>query len=274
MNEKGLSFEYLLFPGFTRYQTIPSGEERETISHLQSGAWVLSNFSTVNEVKTALLSILVCVEPVAKLGGMVPPLHAAVHDSRGKGIVIEYVDGKLSIHENKIGVMTNGPPYDWQIINLRNYVNLTPVNPKPVKVRGLLVPPTGMGAGMLGLPADITPPSRFVRIAMILEAALEPATSEEALILAQHVVNTVDIPLGFVRQHHKNKTTYELTQYATFMDLTNKVFYYRTYKNMTLRSVSLDKINFESGSPRFKMPIRSGSYIIDQTNKLISSKTQ
>ena len=106
---------------------------------------------------------------------------------------------------------------------------------------------------------------------MILSSALQPANAEEALILAQHVVNTVDIPLGFVGLQHKNGTSYELTQYAIFLDQTNRVFYYRTYNNLTLKSISLDKIDFYAGSPRLKMPIQSTIHIMDETERFTNS---
>jgi hypothetical protein len=55
---------------------------------------------------------------------MEPPIHIAVHDTAGNNIVIEFIEGKVNVYDNPIGVMTNAPTFDWHLTNLRNYVNL------------------------------------------------------------------------------------------------------------------------------------------------------
>jgi choloylglycine hydrolase len=60
--------------------------------------------------------------------------------------------------------MTNSPNYDWHLLNLRNYSNLTPWGaPATRNIDGVSLAPFGSGSGMLGLPGDFTPPSRFIR---------------------------------------------------------------------------------------------------------------
>ena len=44
------------------------------------------------------------------------PLHLAITDETGNTAVLEYLDGKLSIHEGKeYRVMTNSPRYEQQL---------------------------------------------------------------------------------------------------------------------------------------------------------------
>ena len=81
-------------------------------------------------------------------------------------MVIEYVNGAAHVYDNPIGVFTNSPAFDWHITNLRNYVNLSPINVAPVKLSGKTLKGLGQGSGLLGLPGDYTPPSRFVRAAV------------------------------------------------------------------------------------------------------------
>lgn len=81
-------------------------------------------------------------------------------------VVAEYVAGKLSIHQNPVGSLTNSPPFDWQQINLGNYVNLSPVNVPAKKLGTLEVVNYGQGSGFIGMPGDLTPPSRFVRASL------------------------------------------------------------------------------------------------------------
>ena len=83
------------------------------------------------------------------------PLHHIVSDATGASIVIEYVDGKLSIADNKVGAMTNSPNYDWHLLNLWNYANLTSQASRPREIDGVWLAPFGAGSGMLGLPGEL-----------------------------------------------------------------------------------------------------------------------
>ena len=95
--------------------------------------------------------------------GFAPEAHYIVHDASGKSIVIEYVGGKLNVYDNPLGVITNSPTFDWHMTNLRNYVNFSMTNVPPVQLGSITLQPLGQGSGMLGMPGDFTPPSRFVR---------------------------------------------------------------------------------------------------------------
>jgi len=254
MNEAGLSFEALLFPDEAEYQTVPAGQEKQALSYLQFGDWVLGNFKTVDEVRSALGSIYVFSEQLPQLQNMIFPVHYSVFDSTGKGIVIEYVKGELHIHEH-MGVMTNSPTYDWHVTNLRNYLQLSPTNPKPVIADGITYTATGQGSGMIGLPGDISPPSRFVKMAVMLNTVIKPKDATEALNLSQHMINNVDIPKGFVRVvGDTNTATLESTQWVVFKDLTHKKLYYRTYDDLSIRTVDMATIDFSK--PNAAIPLR------------------
>ena len=106
---------------------------------------------------------------VKQLLEAVPTEHLTIHDAHGDDLVVEFLDGQTHFHDNKIGVLTNSPPYDWHLTNLRNYVGLSNVEAHPVNLMGLPVTPTGNGSGLLGMPGDVTPPSRFIRATMLTE---------------------------------------------------------------------------------------------------------
>lgn len=271
MNEVGLSFEYLYLPGETQYQAIPPGKESQSLPYMHLGDWILSSFKTVDEVRKALSDIYVYQEFLPGLGNMVFPLHASIFDASGKGIVVEFVKGKTLIYDN-IGVMTNAPLYDWHVTNLRNFVNLSPFNPTPVIANGLTFAATGQGSGMVGLPGDISPPSRFVKISVMANTAYPATNALGVLNLAEHIINNVDIPLGISRAMDHGKVSTELTQWVVFKDLTHKMLYYRTYENMSLRAISLDKLDFTENAPRYKMPIAAPSNIENMNVKMTTAK--
>ena len=49
--------------------------------------------------------------------------HYFVHDASGRCAVLEYTGGQLKVSK-PLGVITNSPPFDWQLTNLRNYLHL------------------------------------------------------------------------------------------------------------------------------------------------------
>lgn len=227
VNEQGLSFEALYLPGYTKYQSVPPGEENQALPYLHLGDWILGNFKTVEEVKAAVPNIYI-FEVIVKELGIAFPLHFSVYDKSGKGIVIEVIDGKIQVHDNPIGVMTNGPDFKWQLTNISNYIHLSPIRPVPVEVDGIKFAASGQGAGLMGIPGDISPPDRFVKMTYMKNFAYQPDDSVGALILAQHIMNNVDIPIGYIRLSDKPNPPVEKTQWTVYKDLTHGVLYYKT----------------------------------------------
>jgi choloylglycine hydrolase len=226
----------------------------------------LGNFKTIYEVKLALANVFVYEQTLPATGNMIFPLHAAIHDATGKGIVVEFINGQMEIH-NYIGVLTNSPSYSWHVTQLPQYANLSPYNPKPIIINGVSYTEAGQGAGMLGLPGDISPSSRFIKMAYMLQTVYQPLTAIDTVNLAQHIMNNVDIPAGIVREKTSNADTYETTEWTVFKDLTHKVMYFNTYQNLTLRSIDLKQIDFSENAPQLMMTMNSDPYIVDVTSQ-------
>jgi choloylglycine hydrolase len=241
INEKGLSIGYFYFPGFAQYATPGAGDAGRTMGPADFGVWALTNFASVAELKAALTSIVVAPTPLPKLGLM--PFHFAVYDAAGGSIVIEPVNGTLKIYDNPIGVITNSPTFDWHLTNLRNYINLTADNAPPLKLAGVEFPQFGQGSGLLGLPGDGTPPSRFVRAVFYSLFALPMKNAEAAVLEAFHILNNFDIPKGSVRAVEGKKMVPETTQWTSAKDLANKRYYFHTYDDRSLRMVDLMKFD-------------------------------
>ena len=89
------------------------------------------------------------------------------------GAVVEYLEGRLSIHDNsRIGVMTNDPHYLWHLLNLNGYAayptarNQAPWGLDAVETAVGPVPSLHPGHGLntRGLPGGTTPQDRFVTV--------------------------------------------------------------------------------------------------------------
>lgn len=271
LNEQGLSFEFLYLPGETQYQTVPEGKESQSLPYFMFGDWVLSNFKTIDEVKAALANVYVTQQLIPQLGDVVLPAHASIHDASGKGIVVEFYNNKINVYDN-IGVMTNSPKYDWHVTNLSNYLNLSATNASPIIKNGIAYNATGQGSGAVGLPGDASPPSRFVKISFMTHNAYPANNTNDLINLAEHIINNVDLPAGYVRSIDNQKTSTDTTQWVVFKDLTHKVFYYRTYNDMTLRSIDMNKVDFSEKANALKMPLVMSPYVMDVTDKFLKTK--
>ncbi len=163
--------------------------------------WVLGNFATGDEVKKAVEDIVMVATPMPGLGsakGMPADVHFFVQDKTGKSIAIEPRCGVVKVTDAPLGVMTNAPTYDWHMTNLDNYIKLSPKDVDSAKLGPVTLESIGSGTGMLGLPGDFTPPSRFVRAAMFSQAEVPNANAEDAVFAAFHILNQFDIPRGSV----------------------------------------------------------------------------
>ena len=239
MNEAGLAAGNLMFNGFAQYQQFEPNKTTSTIAQYEVVTWILSNFATVDEVKEGIKNIRVCRGPIDKTG--VLDLHYTVHDASGKRLVIEYVKGELNVYDNPIGVMTNSPGFDWHLINLRQHINISAVNVPDLDLAGVKEAGLGQGTGMLGLPGDYTPPSRFVRMVALVSSALPVSGADAGLNLAMTIINNIDIPQGAVRDLSGKAPSYDITDWTVVSDLSRKKFYFHTYNNKDWRSVDLPK---------------------------------
>ncbi len=270
VNEAGLSFGYLWLPG-TQYQTVGADDSDRALDFIDVGAWILGKFATVAEAKEALKDVLVWGHSVPLLTG-IPPVHIALHDAKGKNLVVEFVRGEMKIYDNPNGVLTNYPTFDWQQINLQNYLGLNAVNVSPIQMNGSLFGQTGQGSGMVGIPGDWTPPSRFVKTTTLIRFAKVAENALEGVNLAEHLLNTVDIPMGDIREK-KNSTAGDYTQWAVVKDLANRVFYFRSYKDLALKFIDLKKLNFNQRGSSASIPIDAGKGYVDMTASLKPGRT-
>ncbi len=178
LNEKGLASGSFLFPGCAKYENLTEKDYSRAISSVDLPSWILSTCATVSEARRQLPKIHVCSIQMPGSDSEFD-LHYFVTDETGDAMIIEYVDGRLNIHDNEVNVITNCPTYDWQTTNLRNYIGLKPLNNPAITIDGTEFAQFGQGSGAIGLPGDFSPPSRFVRAVFFVHTAYQGKDVDE-----------------------------------------------------------------------------------------------
>lgn len=176
LNEAGLAAALFYFPDYGQYEDYNPNSKSTTVSDLQLVSWILSRFSTIDEVREAITGIhVVTIDPRGST------VHWRITEESGRQVVLEIVGGKPTFYENTLGVLTNSPGFEWHLTNLNNYVNLAAGPIREHKIGDLMLTAFGGGAGLHGIPGDMTPPSRFVRAAFFQATAPRMETAGKAV---------------------------------------------------------------------------------------------
>jgi len=240
MNEKGLSAGLFYFPNYGKYPAYDAAKKDKSLADFQLVSYVLAECGTVNEVKEALSGVR-----VINIDARSSTVHWRFTETSGKQIVLEIVNGEMNFYDNPLGVFTNSPGIEWHWTNLNNYINLQP-GTLPEHDFGPLEPKSfGHGSGLLGLPGDFTPPSRFVRATFFQLTAAQQAETTGSVFQAFHILNNFDIPTGTEQPWGKASADVpSATQFTVACDTWNHRVYYRTMYNSNLRCIDLNEIDF------------------------------
>ena len=241
VNEAGLSAGLFFFPNYGDYAPYNSADNYKTLCDMQFVSWVLSQFSSIDQVKEGLGKI-----DLVTLNHKIGAVHWRIDEPNGRMVVLEVVKGVPNFYENTLGVLTNAPGFPWHMTNLNNYVNLEPGSAPDNTIKpGITLKALGHGSGMLGLPGDFTAPSRFVRATFFQTTSPTWETGFETIVQAFHILNNFDIPIG--SQHAQAdipKGLPSATQFTAATDQTALRFYYRTAWNSNIRCIDLRSIDF------------------------------
>ncbi|NET12524.1 MULTISPECIES: choloylglycine hydrolase family protein [unclassified Okeania] len=249
MNEKGLVAGVFDHPDFAEYVDYDSTMAEKSMAPTDVVQYLLSTCATVDDVREAIDQILVVnvVEPVI---GKTALYHLMVSDPSGEQIVIEWSQGKPKIFDAELGIITNSPTYDWHITNLRNYVNISPVAYPDRNIGSINFSPLGVGSGMIGLPGDFTPPSRFIRAFAFSQTARATTDGPETMYELFRILDNFNVPLGPPEESEDEyidtSGMRSATVWTTAYDLTNKVIYYHTQHNRQVRKIDVGSLDFET----------------------------
>ena len=241
VNEKGLSVAALNFPDNASYNVGKIGKLNIAVFELIP--FILGQCSSVEQALPLLKKInITCESFDSQLG--TSPLHWMICDSE-KCIVAEPMQEGMKIHDDPIGVLTNNPPFEYHMLNLVNYMNLTPGMPHNSFCDELKLTPFSNGMGAVGLPGDMSSASRFVRAAFTKLNAAAGKDETESVSQFFHIMQTVSQISGCVRLPNGK---YERTVYTCCCNTDKGIYYYNTYENSQIFAVDMNKEHLDRDS--------------------------
>ena len=247
INEKGLAMAGLNFVGFSHYS--PPGIDVKNVPAYALISCILGECSSVTEAKSQLKSIRITNESYRE-DLPSPHLHWIIADKTESITVESCVDG-LHIHDNPLGILTNNPPFEQQLMHLSNFMMLTekpPANNFP-GTPDLSVYSNGMGA--IGLPGDFSSQSRFVRAAFFCGSSTRETTESGCVTQFFHILDGVSQINGCCQLPNGK---YEKTVYGSCCNCDEGIYYYTSYSNRQINAVHMRHCDLESDQ-LFRYPL-------------------
>ena len=214
MNEKG----FKVGTYFLETSAFPQGKNDTTLSITSLMQYLLDNFETVEGAVNDLQHPDYRVIPVPT-GSVEVKLHLYLHDAAGESAIVEFLDGKVVVHQNpEIPVLTD-TAYEESLAELKNYAEF---------------------GGNRYIPGGNESPERFVRGAFYHKHLPEPASTREAINSGLAVVQILSVSPKFA---------HGCTQWTIVSDIQGKKIFFRTLNNPSLSFMDLSSMDFSKGQP-------------------------
>lgn len=221
MNEKGMVAN-LLWLAESEYPKPVAGKPGMAISLWAQ--WVLDNFSTVAEAVDALEH-----EPFTLVTANVPgekrlaTLHLSMSDTTGDSAIVEYIDGKQTIHhDRKYQVMTNSPAFEQQLA-LDTYWK-------------------GIG-GTVMLPGTNRAADRFARASFYINAIPQGESPDMTVASVFSVIRNVSVPYGITTPDQPNISS---TRWRTLADQKRLIYFFESAVTPNTFWVNFNDIDFSA----------------------------
>lgn len=238
VNEKGLGVAGLNFVGNAHYNKPVNG--KDNIAQFELIPWLLGRCASVKKVRRELEKLNIIDTPF--LDNLpVAQLHWLIAD-KDECITVESMKDGLHIYDNPVGVLTNNPPFNYQMFNLNNYMHLAIENRENTFSKELALDQYSRGMGGMGLPGDLSSQSRFVKVAFVKMNSLSGDSEIESVNQFFHILNSVDQQRGCCKL---GEDKFEITLYTSCCNTAKGIYYYNTYGNHQIAAVNMHKENLD-----------------------------
>ena len=238
INEKGLGIAGLNFVGNAHY-----GEEmpdKDNVAQFEFIPYILGRCASVKEARALLEKINFVSIPFSD-GLPVAQLHWLIAD-RNEAITVESVREGIFVYDNPVGVLTNNPPFDKQLFQLNNYMQLSPSSPKNSFSDKLSLYTYSRGMGAMGLPGDLSSQSRFIRASFVKTNSHSGESESESVGQFFHILGSVEQQRGCC---DVGGGRFEITIYTSCCNADRGIYYYTTYGNRQITAVDMKKADLD-----------------------------
>jgi choloylglycine hydrolase len=204
--------------------------------------YMLAQCATAEEVRAVLANGTVTPHGPAIAGGS----HYALRDASGASVVVEFLEGETVTAmdfndggKTGFGVMTNEPPFQWHLENVR-HATWKQHNARPA----------------FTIPGTFYPDERFLRVSLLKSAMPEPKSYQEAMMQAVHVLNSVTVPMGdqLGTDSSAGEGAGDHTLFGVVYDHLNRTLYWRTHVNQNLQRLRLADARLNNASAAAFLP--------------------
>ncbi len=235
-NEYGLSMAGLNFPNNAFYPE-PKGD-KANITPFEFIPWILCQCKTVNEAMPLLENINLVNIPFSD-NLPLSPLHFIISD-HSRSVTVESMKDGIHIHDNPVGVLTNNPPFPYQLANLQRYNHLRVDNKE---ITNTPADHYCQGLGAVGLPGDVSSMSRFVRAAFGVKNSVCDCNEKASVGQFFHLLDFVKMPRGICVTDGEHL---DITVYSSCVNTDKGLYYYTTYDNRQITCVDMHKTDLNS----------------------------
>ncbi|MFF2275766.1 linear amide C-N hydrolase [Agromyces sp. NPDC058126] len=206
--------------------------------------YFLDRFATVAEAVAAIEAEPFQVRPQGDPNtGKTGTVHLALDDATGDSAIIEFLDGKPSVHHgHEYAVMTNSPPFDQQLTHLQRYA--------------------GFG-GEEALPGTTEAADRFVRASYYLRRLPPASTPSIAYAALLSVMRNAAQPFGAPDPERPNIS---MTIWRTLSDLSNRIYAFESSFSPDIVWTHLDGIDFTRSA---RLDLSAGGLVGDVTDRFV-----
>lgn len=243
MNEHGLCMAGLAFEGNAHYVDPNNFEEWQEKKGMKVYDFIfktLGRYNSIKEVESYLENIILTDKRISEKYPN-SDMHWLVCDKDGC-IIIEQTKDGLKWYRAETDVLTNNPPYPFQLANYndeKDYIGCGTYPDKIWSTRGMETD---------NLKGGYTSEERFIRVSYLKEKLEQSNYSANDIAQAFHLLGSVEQIYGATPV----KDSFEYTIYSIAYDMENICAYIKTYDNLEVHRIALNEVKL-SILKRFKI---------------------
>jgi choloylglycine hydrolase len=232
MNEKGLVAN-LLYLADGEY-----GDRNTSMPAMSLAIWpqyFLDNYANVSDAAKDIYDkngqSKFQVRTKELIPGVPSLMHVSLSDATGDNLILEWLNGKLVVHQGKqYNVMTNEPDYDQQLA----------INEYWSAISNVSLPGTDRAA------------DRFARLSHYVKMAPGATDLVSALATTAGIIRAVSVPMEPINIKTPNITP---TLWRTIADTKDKVYYYESATDGKFFWVDLTQLDLSSKGQTMQLPM-------------------